>query len=166
MEYGHINEHGRRAIVLAVEAARALKHNHVDSAHLLLALFKMRGTRGATLLQRLDLHDRFIRNAVIELMGEGLETRAGHLPFTERAKTILKHTEQEAYALGSGTNAGDEHILLSLLSIDDGIPSRIFQELRASRAFNISNPEIAPQPVLTHEVAVKFLDSIPRTGTA
>jgi ATP-dependent Clp protease ATP-binding subunit ClpC len=67
----------------------------------------------------------------------GARTRVGgHIPFTPLAKRALELTITEAQCLGHNY-VGCEHLLLGLLSTEDGLASQILQrmglELRTTR---------------------------------
>ena len=165
--YEHLNEHGRRVIALANEAARELKHDEVDPAHLLIALFKMRDTRGEELINRLHLNEAFIRDIVVGILGKGREAHAGHIPFSNHTKIVLMYSAGDAYPLGAPNVAGDEHILLSLLSSSDNIPSLVFLAIQMGRDLRKKRGTVGPAlPDLTYESALEVLGSIPHQGAA
>jgi len=57
--------------------------------------------------------------------------RAGHVPFTPRAKKCLELSLREAIALHD-RNIGTEHLALGLTRMDDGLAPKILKELGVS----------------------------------
>jgi ATP-dependent Clp protease ATP-binding subunit ClpA len=61
----------------------------------------------------------------------GPTRRAGHLPFTRRARTCLERSLHEVQAQHSDY-LGTEHIALALLATDAGVPPVILSSLEVS----------------------------------
>jgi hypothetical protein len=70
-------------------------------------------------------HDA-MRDRVEEIVPRGLAPSA-HIPFTQRARTVLELSLREALALGD-QGIGSEHILLGILSEGTGVAVRVLEE--------------------------------------
>ncbi|MBO2459113.1 Clp protease N-terminal domain-containing protein [Actinomadura violacea] len=109
-------DRARRVVVLAQEEARLLRHEHMGTEHLLLALVAEGESIPAQVLadEAADLPS--LRRTVAALVGEGAESSPEHLPFTPRAKNALNSGNQESLQRGL-SYIGTEHILLGLLNV-------------------------------------------------
>ena len=67
------------------------------------------------------------------IVGRGADPVRGAMPSTPRAKQVLELAFQESRSLGH-TYIGTEHILLGLVSENQGVGARILQELGADAA--------------------------------
>jgi ATP-dependent Clp protease ATP-binding subunit ClpC len=106
----------RRVVVLAQEEARMLHHNYVGTEHLLLALTGDSGSAGQALTKN-GVNRTAVRGQITELIGEGITTSPGHIPFTTQSKLVLQGALRSA--LDYGVNYIDSgHILHSLLTGD------------------------------------------------
>lgn len=117
----------RRAVVLAQEATRELRHDHIGTEHFLLGLLARPDTVAAHALAALGVSADSVRRAVIDRVGAGTEQMSGHIPFTPSGKGTLEHSLREALALNH-PYIGTEHLLLGLLDEPDGLGARILAE--------------------------------------
>jgi len=122
--FARFTDRARRAVVLAQHEARGLGHGSVGTEHLLLGLLAEGGGVAALALTSLGVSREEARDRVEEIAGRGQGVPAGHLPFTPRLKKVLELSAREAQQLGH-TYIGTEHLLLSLLAEDDGIPAQV-----------------------------------------
>ena len=120
----------RKALILAQEEARALKHVRMGTEHILLGLLREEHGLAARLLGALEITVDDTRAHVVRLAGPGKETAAGHIAFTPQAKNALERARAEAISL-EHTYIGTEHILLGLMRQEDGIAARILREGRS-----------------------------------
>jgi hypothetical protein len=102
-------EEGRRAVVLALEEAQALRSGHIGTGHLLLGVL---GT--VALLVPLRAHDVRVR------IGVGDGPAEGWLPFTDAAKRALEAAPQEAERLGH-ERVAPGHLLLALAADPEAV---------------------------------------------
>jgi Clp amino terminal domain, pathogenicity island component len=109
----------RRAVVLAQEEARNLRHDHIGTEHLLLGVLAEGEGIGAQALVDADLTLDAVRVEVERIVGRGTRARKGHIPFTPRAKKVLELALRQALKLGHN-HIGTEHILLGLLHEGQG----------------------------------------------
>lgn len=71
-----------------------------------------------------------VREAVIDIIGEGEKPVEGHIPFTPRAKRIFELSLREALQLGHNY-IGTEHLLLGLLKEGEGVAAQVLTKLGA-----------------------------------
>ena len=115
----------RRAIVLAQEEARRLKHNYIGTEHLLLGLLAEPDGIAARAAGRFGLDLTAGRTDVTEIIGVGQQgPRGGHIPFTPRAKKCLELSLREALQLGHDY-IGPEHVLLGIVREGEGVAAQI-----------------------------------------
>ena len=74
--------------------------------------------------------ERLLRAQVVRIVGAGEEVTTGQIPFTPRAKKVLELALREALSLGHNY-IGTEHILLGLVSENEGVGARILLDLGA-----------------------------------
>jgi len=117
-------------VVQAQENARDLKHHHVGTEHLLLALLSDDQDIPAQVLASFGVDREKIRARVIQAVGSGEEAPPGTpIPFTPGAKKVLEAGLREALSLGQiGIRPG--HLLLGLIQGDppQGLPVRLLLE--------------------------------------
>ena len=77
-----------------------LNHNYIDTEHLLLGLVDEGEGVAAQALESLGISLEAVRLHVEEIIGHGVVTPVGHIPFTPRAKKVLELSLREALQLG------------------------------------------------------------------
>jgi ATP-dependent Clp protease ATP-binding subunit ClpC len=89
--FERFTDRARLVVVQAQEEARTLDHNYVGPEHLLLGLTHNGiGGAGARALESLGIGLEAVRQRVEEIIGRGEQAPSGHIPFTPRAKEVLK----------------------------------------------------------------------------
>jgi ATP-dependent Clp protease ATP-binding subunit ClpA len=108
--FERFNEHGRQVVVLALDEARSLGHDHIGSEHVLIGLLRVDDELVELLGDPADARAR-----VMELVGVGEESiiGAGQLPFTPNAKAIVDHAGSEM----RGGIVGPRELALALLGL-------------------------------------------------
>jgi ATP-dependent Clp protease ATP-binding subunit ClpA len=119
----------RTVLVLAQEEARTLGHARMGTEHILLGLLREERGLAARLLDALEIALDDVRAEVVDIVGRGTETAAGHILFTPQAKNALDRARHEARSLDHDY-VGTEHILLAIMRQDDGIAARILGSRR------------------------------------
>jgi hypothetical protein len=118
----------RRVVVRAQEEARHLNHNYIGTEHLLLGLLSdgASGDEGvaAAALDSFGISLEMVRHDVEEIIGKGIATPSGRIPFTPRAKKVLELSLREALQLGHNY-IGTEHILLGLVREGEGVAVQV-----------------------------------------
>jgi len=122
--FARFTDRARRVVVLAQHEARGLSHGSVGTEHLLLGLLAEGEGVAALVLTSLGVSLEEARDRVEEIAGRGQGAPTGHPPFTPRLKKVLELSGREALQLGH-TYIGTEHLLLSLLAENDGIPALV-----------------------------------------
>ncbi len=111
----------KQAVTEAHEAAREARHGFVGTEHVVLGLLSQPEGLAARAIEAQGVRLDAVRAAVVALFAPGAdEAVTGHLPYTRRAKKLLELTIREALKLGHNY-VGTEHILLGLLSDEEGL---------------------------------------------
>jgi ATP-dependent Clp protease ATP-binding subunit ClpC len=126
--FERFTERARMVPVLAQDEARAFRHHHIGTEHLLLGLLREGDGVAARALDSLgitieDVHERL---AVIAPPGE--EETTGQIPFTPRAKKMLELSLREALSIGHN-HIGTEHLLLGLTRDPEAVGSKILSDI-------------------------------------
>ena len=121
-------ERARRAMTLAQEEARRLRHNYVGTEHLLLGLMLVEDGVAARVLARLEVDAGVLRQAVERRIGPGHEEDSGELRLTPRLKRALERAWEEAKRLHHHY-VGTEHQLLGLLREGEGMAVKLLEDL-------------------------------------
>jgi ATP-dependent Clp protease ATP-binding subunit ClpC len=128
--FERFTDRARRIVVQAQEEARMLGHDYVGTEHVLLGLVHDGGGVAAKALESLGIGPESVRQRVAEAVGPGELAPSGRIPFTPRAKEVLKLALDESKALGH-RYIGTEHILLGLIREGDGVAARVLAGLGA-----------------------------------
>ena len=118
----------REVIISAQQEARALHHNYIGTEHVLLGLLRDREGVAGRALHVLGISPETVREQILDIIGEGNQEPAGHIPFTPRTKKVLELAVREAVQLGH-LYVGTEHILLSLVREGDGVGWHVLHRL-------------------------------------
>jgi hypothetical protein len=126
--FERFTDKARDAVRSAQEEARAHRHAHVGTEHLLLGLLGGGQGVGARALGALGVPTEAVRARVLEIVPPGTEEApSGHIAFTPRSKKVLELSLREALQLGHNY-IGTEHILLGLVREHDGVAARVLAE--------------------------------------
>src|SRR5699024_1929311 len=112
-------ERAQKAILLAQDEARNLKHNYVGTEHLLLGLLSEGEGVAAQTLNNAGIDLDKARKQVDQLVGKG-KYETDILGFTPRTKRVFELSFLEARKLGHNY-VGTEHILLGLIEEGEGV---------------------------------------------
>jgi len=115
---------------LARKEARALKHDHIGTEHILLGLLREQEGLAARVLASLDITVERVRAHILRSARPREEPTSGQIPFTPRAKKVLELALREALSLGHNY-IGTEHILLGLVLENEGTAARILLDFDA-----------------------------------
>lgn len=125
--FGRFTEKAQKAIVLAQEEAKGLKHNYVGTEHLLLGLIKEESGIAALTLKEFGVNIENTRNEVIKAIGYGSQV-SDIVGFTPRTKRVFELSFNQARSLGHNY-VGTEHMLLGLLSEGEGVAIVVLRKL-------------------------------------
>lgn len=131
--FERFTERARRAVVMAQEEARRLRHNYIGTEHLLLGVLRLGEGTAFRALQEVGAGLEETRATVIEIVGLGAESPSGHIPFTPRAKSALEQSLRQSLQLGHNF-IGTEHILLALAGQDDGTALDVLEHRQVDTA--------------------------------
>lgn len=116
-------------IAAAQEETRRQGHGSVGTEQLLLGLLAEGSNPAADILQEAGASLEAVRTKVVEMTGRGAGTSSeAEIPFTPRTKQVLERALQEARQLGQ-TFITPEHILLSLLRVDNSVATKVLIDL-------------------------------------
>jgi ATP-dependent Clp protease ATP-binding subunit ClpC len=128
MVFERFTDRARRVTVLAQEEARQLSHNYIGTEHILLGLLHEGEGVAAQALVAMGIKVEDVRTQVEQIIGQGQQSPAGHIPFTPRAKKVMELSLREALQLGHNY-IGTEHILLGLLREGEGVAAQVLGKL-------------------------------------
>ncbi|MFT3860405.1 ATP-dependent Clp protease ATP-binding subunit [Micropruina sp.] len=128
--FDRFTDRARRVIVLAQDEARMLNHNYIGTEHILLGLIHEGEGVAAKALEALGISLEAVREQVEEIIGQGQQAPAGHIPFTPRAKKVLELSMREALQINH-PYIGTEHILLGLIREGEGVAAQVLIKLGA-----------------------------------
>jgi hypothetical protein len=135
--FERFTDKARRAVVLAQEEARLLRHDHIGTEHLLLGLLRESDSAAASALSSVGVGLAAARERVEAREAPGpAPSGAGttrHIPFTPQAKRTLELALREALELGHDY-IGTGHILLGLVRDPGCMGASILLELGADQA--------------------------------
>ena len=145
-------QRAQNALNSALQSASELGHTYIGSEHILLGLLADPESISAKLLSARGVDADKVRQAVIDLAGEGVPSQVSPADMTPRMQKII---QDSAYiSVRAGQNyIGTEHLLLSLLSERDCVAVRILENLGVS------------VDTLCEDV-VKFMGGVPGGETA
>jgi ATP-dependent Clp protease ATP-binding subunit ClpC len=142
----------RMAVVRAQEESRDLRHDHIGTSHLLLALLREDGSPVARLLVRHGVDYDGLLARVVEAAGRGDRAHRGHIPFSANAKSALEQADYAAEELALGY-VDEPHLLLGLLRVRESHARALLDgwvddldavTIDAVRAARESQPDTAP----------------------
>ncbi|HVC85001.1 MAG TPA: Clp protease N-terminal domain-containing protein, partial [Solirubrobacteraceae bacterium] len=129
--FERFTERARLVMVFAQEEARALKHDYIDTEHILLGLLRQEEGLAARVLESLGFTVERVRGEVVRIVGSGGGVVSGQIPFAPRTKTVLEHALREALSL-QHVYVQTEDILLGLVRENEGVAARIMRDFDAA----------------------------------
>src|SRR3954447_17003530 len=93
-------EQARQVVVLAQEEARLMRHGHIGTEHLLVALARVGDDVASPLLDDHGLTGEKTRAEGLAVGGIGKAEPGGQIPFTPAAHDALEATLRESLELG------------------------------------------------------------------
>jgi len=128
--FERFTEKAIKVVMLAQEESRRLGHNFVGTEQILLGLIGEGAGVATKVLKSMGINLKDARIEVERIIGRGSGFVAVEIPFTPRAKRVLEMAIEEARDLGH-SYIGTEHILLALLEEEDGVATRVLENLGA-----------------------------------
>ena len=122
-----LNDESRLVLDRACDEARRLHHRQVRSEHILLALLRDHQIR--ELLVRMGMTNLDVRTAVDQLVEREARLAADDVAGVE-VRDVLASALEEVAGLGH-RRAGNIHLLLGLMKVDDSVAGRVLQSFGA-----------------------------------
>lgn len=122
--FERFTDQARQVVVLAQEEARLMRHGHVGTEHLLVALARVDDDVATPMLADHGLTAEKARAEVVAIIGVGNAEPGGQLPFTPAAHDALEATLRESLELGHD-RVQPAHLLLGVLRQRDGVARRV-----------------------------------------
>jgi ATP-dependent Clp protease ATP-binding subunit ClpC len=97
----------------------------------LLALVGVIDGLAVRVLDEAGISKSMVEEQILVLIKRGTASEEGTLPFTPRAKAVLRRAAEEALRLGHNY-VGTEHLLLGLVGDEDSVAAKVLLGLRAS----------------------------------
>lgn len=116
----------QQALALSRKEAVLMNDELVDSQHLLLGLIALRQGCAVAVLQKLGLELDSVRKQVEKLVGVGKTPVSERISYSPRLKKIIALAARHAKNLHH-QYVGTEHLLLGILSEEDGVASRVLR---------------------------------------
>src|SRR5213592_4350224 len=122
--FERFTDKARQVVVLAQEEARLMRHGHVGTEHLLVALARVDDEVASPMLADHGLTAEKARAEVVAIIGVGNTEPGGQLPFTPAAHDAIEATLRESLELGHD-HVAPAHLLLGVLRQRDGVARRV-----------------------------------------
>jgi ATP-dependent Clp protease ATP-binding subunit ClpC len=115
---------------LANQEAQRLNHECIRTEHLLLGLIKEGSGVAASVLNSLDVSLDKVRHEIVKVIQYGATQTPvpGRLPYTPKTRKVLEHAHEETRILNH-KYVGTEHILLGLLTEQEGVAAQVLMKL-------------------------------------
>ena len=126
--FAQFTKRARRVMTIAEEEARAFGHDYIGTEHLLLGVAREREGVGARALEKLDVDESRLRDAVTYVVARVEGMVSGKIELVPRAKHALELAVEEARRLRHHY-IGTEHLLLGLLLEEDGVAAGVLAGL-------------------------------------
>jgi len=122
--FERFTDQARHVVVLAQEEARLMRHGHIGTEHLLVALARVDDEVATPMLADHGLTAEKARAEVVAIIGVGNAEPGGQLPFTPAAHDAVEATLRESLELGHD-RVEPAHLLLGVLRQRDGVARRV-----------------------------------------
>lgn len=139
MEYSKLTERAQVVILEAEGESEKFKHGYVGTEHILLGILKENGY-SATLLKKYGIYLESIQEMLQRYLGYGdIDKTGDDILLTPRTKRLLDESFSQAKKLNHRF-VGPEHILLALVSQEEGMAYTILKSLKLN--FNSVKEEL------------------------
>ena len=129
--FERFTDRARNVLGQSEEEAQRLGHGFVGTEHLLLALFESPDGLAAQLLGETGITRSMVETEIVALIKPGTGSEERKLPFTPRAKAVVRNAVHEALQLGHNY-VGTEHLLLGLFTDGESVAAKVLVELGVS----------------------------------
>jgi ATP-dependent Clp protease ATP-binding subunit ClpC len=131
--FERFTDDARLVMVLAQEEVRLMRHAHIGTEHLLVALARVGDDVASVVLGEWGLAGQQARAEVVRITGVGDEPAGGQLPFTPAAHDAVQAAAHESLALGQ-ERVEPAHLLLAILKQRDALARRLLMSAGATPA--------------------------------
>jgi hypothetical protein len=131
--FERFTDRARMVLSQAETEAHRLGHGFVGTEHLLLAQFEVPEGIANRVLDEVGISKPMVNEKVVELINGVSGSEEGKLPFTPRAKAVLRSAVEEALQLGHNY-IGTEHLLLGLLADEGSVAAKVLQDLGVTQS--------------------------------
>jgi ATP-dependent Clp protease ATP-binding subunit ClpC len=124
----------RAILEQAVRESDSLRHDHLGTGHILLAVLGEERGNAATILDALSADRQSIRAQMIATLdpGSAAVPPNGERPYSAGARKVLELAMASAGEFGEVTVDGD-HLLIGLVSVDEAAAARILAQAGVTR---------------------------------
>jgi STE24 endopeptidase len=126
----HFSPQARKALLLAQEAAQYFQQDHIDTEHLLLGLLRTPQSDAVKILHHMHIDAERVQQEV-GVMAQRGESVTSKVEMTTQAQEAIRLAIQAAKDLGYEF-IGTGHMLLGLLSLEEGLAVTVLTSLGAS----------------------------------
>jgi ATP-dependent Clp protease ATP-binding subunit ClpA len=127
-QYGAASSSARQVLLLAEDEARAMRHGHLGTEHLLLGLLRMEPASNSVLTDLGVTLDR-ARADVLKAVPAGSDEPT-ELTWTPRFQSLIGYAK--GFADGAGTKYSAETLLIALVSDPAGVGAQVLEAMGAS----------------------------------
>lgn len=129
--FERFTERARSVLSRSEAEAHRLGHGFVGTEHILLALFDVPGSLAVEVLDAVGISKSKVEEHVLGLIKRSPPSEEGKLPFTPRAKAVLRGSVEVALQLGHNY-IGTEHLLLGLFDDENSVAAKVLRDLGAT----------------------------------
>lgn len=121
-------EQAREVLDIAVETAKAMKHNYVGTEHLLFAMIESNNGTAWKVLTKNGVDINTVRT-YLKASRQASKTKInGENSYTVKLKEVLNGAQREALKLRSD-KVGTEHLLIAILKVEDLVATRLLNSM-------------------------------------
>lgn len=117
-----------RALRLAEQVARGMRHLYVGTEHLLLGLMQEEEGGAAQILRRMGLQEERVRQLILRLNPEEHRLPTPHPQLTDDTKRVIQRAVEEARRRGD-PKVDTEHLLIALTREGEGLAISVLRRL-------------------------------------
>ena len=121
------SDEARRALALARDEARRLRHNYLGTEHLLLGLIGG-PTAAAAILSQMGLDLAEVKLLLERIAGRGDYSTQSEVSLTPRTQRVIELALDEAQRMGH-RQAGTEHLLLGIIREGQGVAVSVLRKM-------------------------------------
>lgn len=121
-------DRARKVMHIAKQEAQRLGHETIGTEHILMGLAREASGVAAKVLKRFEVDFRKVREQAEQLAPAKKSRGVEKIPLSPAAKRVVEAAQEEARVL-EHTHIGTEHLLLGLLSVQEGVAHQVMSNL-------------------------------------